>query len=64
MNVYVHEGNGHYIGSVVVVHAEDDAQAAAIVREYLDCAGLRDEAVNLKRKEGGVGIIYAQDGDY
>ena len=65
MNIYVHRGMGHYIGSVVVCLAETDEDGARIVREFLDGTGLRDEQLNIKLANNSEpGIIYAQDGDY
>lgn len=67
MSIYVHEGRGHWIGSVVVVWASTSEQAVQIVRKYLDDNGLPQEAVSLRLAsvdEPKPGIIYAQNGDY
>jgi hypothetical protein len=65
MTLYIHEGCGHYIGSLVVCFAKTDEQAAQIVREYLDSHGLPKEPLNIRiANDYECGIVYAQDGDY
>lgn len=66
MKIFKHEGKGHYIGSVVVVHCDTIEEAEESVRDYLDCNGLRNESLNVSEwiDEDGFGIIHAQNGDY
>lgn len=65
MTVYKHTGSGLYIGSVVVVIAYTPSQAQIMIRNYLDEAGLKDEALNIEEIELlEPCILYAQNGDY
>ncbi len=67
MKIFIHTGKGHYIGSVVVVAAEDIGKAFFKVREYLDGQGLVNEKIEITEKqisEEETTIIYSQNGDY
>ena len=66
MNLFIHEGGGHYIGSVVICLAKTEEQAKEIVRKYLDDNGLPKEALNVREfaHDYEPGIVYAQNGDY
>lgn len=65
MRIFIHEGNGHYIGSVVVVSAETISDAIELIEKYLIDNGLPDERLNIKEiKINDTSIIYAQNGDY
>ncbi|MBD2705516.1 hypothetical protein IC229_33200 [Spirosoma sp. BT702] len=65
--LYVHEGKGHYIGSVVVVIAHSESEGWQLIRDYLDSNGL-SEPVNMTKTVNLTSIhselIYAQNGDY
>lgn len=63
--IYKHEGPGHYIGSCIIVIAEDEYEASDLIRTELDSMGLHNEVINMvemsiKKQK----IIYAYDGDY
>jgi hypothetical protein len=64
--IFIHEGMGHYIGSVVIVVAKSEESATKIVRESLDSMGLCKEPI----KELDVmeiqtsKVIYEKSGDY
>ena len=65
MRIFIHKGNGHYIGSVVVVSAETITDAVEIIEKYLIDNGLSNEALNIEEIEiNDASIIYAQNGDY
>ena len=49
MKLWIHEGKGHYIGSVVIVEAPDWESARLIVRAELDRSGLKDEPLAVKQ---------------
>jgi pyruvate/2-oxoglutarate/acetoin dehydrogenase E1 component len=48
MKIYIHEGNGHYIGSCVIVIAGSKLVAETMIRKELDDAGLPREQVDIK----------------
>jgi predicted secreted hydrolase len=63
--LWIHRGQGHYIGSLVVVNAESKEAAEKITRRQLDEAGLKSEPVEiqpLEIKENSVLIFH--NGDY
>jgi len=66
MNIYKHTGNGHYIGSCVIV-AEDNLQlATSLIRHILDNNGLENEELNIvefQDLQAGA-IIHVHNGDY
>ena len=65
MKIYKHEGNGHYIGSVVIVAAENISDAKEVIEKYLIDNGLPDEELNIVEMPiVDCCIIYAQNGDY
>ena len=65
MKIYIHEDPGHYVGSTVVVVAENIEMAERLVRITLDNMGLLNEEVLLTEFEIKPNtIIYAQSGDY
>lgn len=65
MNIYKHEGNGHYIGSVVVVTAENLSDAKELIEKYLIDNGLPNEELNIVEIPiVDCRIVYAQNGDY
>lgn len=65
MRIYKHTGDGHWIGSHIIVVAGDMRQARKMVREELDKAGLPNEQLDIE----GIPIkaktvVLALDGDY
>ena len=64
--IYTHLGNGHYIGSAVIVVAASLEEAEALIRFQLDSIGLSEEgidivsAVTIKANS----VIYVNSGDY
>lgn len=63
--IYTHLGNGHYIGSVVVVVAGSIDEAKSIIKNYLVENGLPNEELNVKEWEfKECSVIYATNGDY
>ena len=65
MKIYKHEGNGHWIGSCVVVVAECKVEAETIIRNELDKSGLPNEPLNITEHEIETNtIIYFNNGDY
>lgn len=49
LKIFIHKGNGHYIGSSVTVLATDMEEAAIMIRKELDENGLKDEAISITR---------------
>ena len=47
MNLYKHEGSGHYIGSYMIVWADTLIEAKTLIRIELDEAGLQKERVDV-----------------
>jgi hypothetical protein len=47
MKIYKHEGKGHWIGSTVIVVANDREIAEAMIRERLNKGGLQNEELNV-----------------
>ena len=65
MNIYKHEGKGHYIGSVVIVLAETLSDAKEFIEQYLIDNGLAKEEMNIVEIPiVDSRIIYSQNGDY
>ena len=64
MNIYIHEGPGHYVGSAIVVLAGSLEEAEKYICDYLYDNGLREEQLNIRATPLQPGIIYAQNGDY
>jgi len=66
MKIYTHEGNGHYIGSAVVVIAGSKQTAELLIRDFLDSSGLSEEKLDIKTEDlpKAGKVIYAVDGDY
>lgn len=65
VSVWVHEGKGHYIGSVVIVHATNQPEAEAMIRKQLDASGLQAEPLKVTEIVlRGFCSIYFDNGDY
>lgn len=63
--LWIHRGEGHYIGSLVIVCAENKADAEAIIREQLDKCGLKDEPLEVTEAAFSKNsVIVCNDGDY
>lgn len=69
--ILIHEGKGHYIGSVVIVHCVETNGGKRLIRETLNRMGLGGEEVkitqvhkHLEDKSEINFVIYADDGDY
>lgn len=65
MRIFKHTGNGHYIGSCVIVVAKDEDQAKEIIRMELNSIGLEKEVIDISEiKIKKDPIIYSYNGDY
>ena len=65
MKIYKHEGKGHWIGSTVIVVANDRETAEAMVRENLDRGGLQNEELNVVEISIEPNtLIHYDNGDY
>lgn len=65
MNVYSHQGCGHYIGSCVVVVSPSKEEAAGTIRHILDINGLEDEEVNITEfTTDQASVVVDINGDY
>ena len=63
MGIFIHEGRGYYIGSTVIVRADNIEEAKVIIRNILDENGLVKEAVDV-RDISEENVIYVHNGDY
>lgn len=65
MKIYKHTGNGHYIGSVVIVTAKERQSAEQLIRVYLDSCGLQKEELDIEEIDiEDIKIIHSDNGDY
>ena len=67
MRIYRHYGKGHYIGSCIIVAANDEDEARAMIRTELDNMGLKEEKVADFLHPLPIlfhGIVYSDSGDY
>lgn len=65
MKIYIHEGPGHYVGSVVIVIANNYNDARDIISRRLDDMGLEKENLSIIELEIEDGkIIFCKSGDY
>lgn len=63
--LYLHEGAGHYIGSTVLVCAENIEDAEQLIRSELDSHGLPEEPLNIREmKIQSNSVIISDGGDY
>jgi hypothetical protein len=65
MKIFKHTGEGHYIGSCIVVIAKDIYQASEIIKKELADNGLAKEPLNIVSHDIVEGsIIVSINGDY
>ena len=65
MKIYIHEGPGHYVGSVVIVIANNYNDARDIISRRLDDMGLEKENLSIIEKNIIDGqIVFCSNGDY
>lgn len=63
--LYIHQGEGHYVGSVVVAIAEDLDTAATLIRGELDKMGLFSEELDIvERDTESNSVVLSISGDY
>lgn len=62
--LYIHEGAGHYIGSTVIVCAENFEEAEKLIQQTLFDYGLNEElnvnSIQIKKNT----VVYVHNGDY
>ena len=64
-SLWIHRGDGHYTGSLVIVCAENKEDAEVIIREQLDKSGLKNEPLDVtKAVFSKNSVIVCDDGDY
>lgn len=64
--IYTHTGQGHYVGSTIIVYAASKEEAESLIKSELIACGLIDEALDV---DDGVtlkpnSVVYSYDGDY
>jgi hypothetical protein len=65
LKLYIHTGNGHYVGSSVIVVSDNYETAASIIRNELNEMGLGDEELSIIEKEiVNNKIVFSRSGDY
>ncbi len=64
MKIFKHEGPGFYIGSCVIVTAEDITAAEILIRKQLSSMNLADERLEIVEVDASNGVIYSYNGDY
>jgi len=65
MKIYKHTGNGHYIGSCILITANSRSEARRIIRGILDKNGLKKEQLSLDEYPiDTLGVIHVANGDY
>ncbi|NGM63495.1 hypothetical protein G5B30_16420 [Sphingobacterium sp. SGG-5] len=64
MKIYKHTGSGIYVGSCIIVAADNDNEAAEMIRKELDSWGLRNEKLNVYELEIKKGVVHVDNGDY
>ena len=67
LRIFKHEGEGHWIGSCVVVSATNQEIAEQFIRHLLDNAGLTDEELDVhevKHATTQSSLILMVDGQY
>jgi hypothetical protein len=65
MKLYIHEGPGHCVGSVVIVVSDNYETAYEIISKRLDDMGLNKENISIIEKEIiNNEIVFSKSGDY
>jgi len=64
LKIYKHKGQGHWIGSCVIVVTNSIEDATEMIRTELDAQGLEKENLNIKVFEIKERIIHINNGDY
>lgn len=64
MKIYKHQGAGFYIGSLIIVIAEDMEMAEWLIKTELISIGLNDEELNITEAEIKQGVVHSENGDY
>lgn len=65
MKLFKHTGNGHYIGSQMVVFADSMPEAETLIRIELDTSGLQRERLNVVEVPMALNtFVVSDDGDY
>ena len=65
MKIYIHEGQGHYVGSCVIVASDSLENAKSLIRQSLNYMGLLDEELSVTEKEiSNNTIVWKESGDY
>lgn len=65
MKIYKHTGNGHYIGSCIVVVAFNKELAEHKIKKLLVEGGLPNEGLNIEEFDFILGRVIVNDnGDY
>ena len=65
MKIYIHEGQGHYVGSCVIVVSDSLENAKSLIRQSLNYMGLLDEQLSVTEKEiSNNTIVWKESGDY
>jgi len=61
MQIYKHQGKGHYTGSKIIVIAHDEKFAELIIRAELDSHGLKEEPLNIRHLPISSGLVICSD---
>lgn len=66
MKAFLHEGEGHYMGSKVVVIAPDKVDAEKQIRKALDKAGLPKVKIKITKEVDTAesALVFIDNGDY
>lgn len=65
MKLYIHTGPGHYVGSVVIVIANNYDDARDIISRRLSDMGLEKEDLSIIERDIIDGqIVFCSSGDY
>jgi len=67
LKIYKHEGNGHWIGSCIIVSAVSMSMAELFIRHKLDLCGLSGEELDIhevKNANTQSTLIHLDDGEY
>ena len=64
--IYIHDGEGHYLGSTIVVVAGTEAEARRMIRTELDAKGRKLEPVEelTKKDITDTQVVISINGDY